>query len=120
MKALLLASLFAAVVIQTLSAQQFTPPALPPGAKSSTEMFDADIVKIYSLDDQGASFRAYVVKYKGSEVIVGDTLAQNKKVGDKIKVIVARVELPGPGNLPVPGNKVHNMSFQIMPSFAKK
>ena len=116
MKAPLLASLLLAVVTQTLSAQQFTPPALPPGAKSSTEMFDTDIIKVYSLDDQGASYRAYVVKYKGSEVVVGDTLAQNKKVGDKIKVIVARVEMP----LPAGGNKLHNMSFQIMPALAKK
>jgi len=36
------------------------------------------------LEDQGATFRAYVVKYKGNEVIVGDELSQtNKKVGEK-------------------------------------
>src|SRR5687767_2626704 len=114
MKVPLLASLLLAVVTLTLSAQQFTPPALPPGAKTAGESFDADIVRVYSLDDHGASFRAYVVKYKSSEVSVSDTLAQNKKVADKIKVIVARVEFP------VAGNKIHTMSFQIMPSFAKK
>jgi hypothetical protein len=37
------------------------------------------------MEDEGATFRAYVVKYKGTEVVVGDTLATtSKKVGDKI------------------------------------
>jgi hypothetical protein len=111
MKTHLLTSLILAVVTQTLSAQQFTPPALPPGVKSSGESFDADIVKIYSMEDQGAKFRAYVVNYKGTEVIVGDLLAQtSRKVGDKIKVNVVRVEQP------FGTSKIHTMTFQISPT----
>src|SRR4051812_41116303 len=92
-----LATVLLLIIAQTVWAQQFTSPPVPPGAKAGTEMVDGEIVKIYSMDDQGAKFCAYVVKYKGSEVVVGDTLANTtRKIGDKIKFIVARVEMPTP------------------------
>jgi hypothetical protein len=61
------------------------------------------------MEDQGATFRAYAVKYKGSEVVISDTLARsNKQVGDKIKFMVTRVEMP------VGAEKVKAMNFQIL------
>lgn len=100
---------------QSLCAQQFTPPPLPPGAKSGAESVDAEVVKVYSLDDQGATYRAYAIKYKGSEVIATDTMGtSNYKVGDKIKVIVARVEVP------LPSGKIKSIAFSILPTAPKK
>jgi len=115
MKALSLALLFIVSLTTSAIAQQFTPPAMPPGAKGQGERFESNIEKIYSLDDQGSVYRAYVVKYKGSEVVVPDLLAQTpRKVGDKVTVIAARVEMP------FGGTTLKTISFQIMPSGAPK
>jgi hypothetical protein len=101
--------LFAALISPVLFAQQFTPPALPPGAKGSGERVESDVLKVYEMQDRGATFRAYVVKYKGNEVVVSDTLARSsKKVGDKIMFVVSRAELP------LGTEKLHVLSFQIL------
>jgi hypothetical protein len=98
----------AVVFAAAVAAQQFTPPAMPPGYKGGGEMAEGEVVKVYSLDDQGAKYRAYAVKYKGGEVIVADTMATStNKVGDKIKFIVARVEAP------ISGSTMKTMSFSI-------
>jgi hypothetical protein len=112
---ILLATVMVGVLISALMAQQFTPPALPAGVQAKSETVEAEVLKIYSLEDQGAKFRAYVVKYKGSEVVVDDKLAMtNHKVGDKISVIVARVEAP------FGTSKVNSISFAISPVSAFK
>jgi len=104
------ATLVVLVIGAAAEAQQFTPPALPPGVKGGSEMAEGEVVKVYSLEDQGAKYRAYAVKYKGGEVIASDTMAaSNHKVGDKITIIVARVEAP------VGGSTVKTMTFSIMP-----
>lgn len=91
MKAALLASIVSTVLASAVSAQ--APPAipgLPPG--TAAEQGEAQIIKVYSLDDQGAKFRAYGIKYKGADVIVSDDLAKtDMKVGDKINYIAVRV-----------------------------
>jgi len=111
MRTILLSCMLAVIFTPALLAQQFIPPAMPPGATGKGEAVDCEVVKVYSLADQGATYRAYAVKYKGSEVIATDTLAtSNHKVGDKIKVIVARVEMP------LPTGKHKGISFSIMPS----
>jgi hypothetical protein len=110
MKTALMAPLLAALMTQALWAQQATPPAPPPGMKTKTEMGEAEILKVYAAEDQGARFRAYVIKYNGNEVIVGDDMAgTDKKVGDKIKFVVVRVEAP-----PIGGMKINTMQFKIM------
>ena len=91
MKTIILATAISALTASSLCAQQRTPPTPPVGMKS--EQVEADILKVYSMEDQGAKFRAYVVKYKGNEVIVSDGMAMtNKQVGDKIKLTVFRQE----------------------------
>lgn len=109
MKPILIAPLIAALIAQALWAQQFSPSASPPGVKGKGERAEAEIIKVYAMEDEGATFRAYVVKYKGTEVVVGDTLATtSKKVGDKITFSVTHVEVPfGAG-------KVRTLSFQIL------
>ena len=79
------------------------------GAKGKAEVAEAEILKVYTMEDQGATFRAYAVKYKGNEVIVSDDLATtNKKVGDKITILATRVEVP------LGDRKIHSLSFSIM------
>src|SRR5438552_4822245 len=113
----LIATLMGLVISSAVAAQQFTPPAMPPGFKGGGEMAEGEVVKVYSLDDQGAKYRAYAVKYKGGEVVVSDTMAtSSNKVGDKIKFIVARVEAP------IGGSTLKTMSFSMfsIPNMPKK
>lgn len=111
MKATLMAAAVAFLLGQILLAQQFTPPGLPGGASGKGEAVDCEVVKVYSLEDDGASYRAYGVKYKNGEVVATDSMGTSShKVGDKIKVIVARVELP------LPTGKIKSISFSVLPT----
>jgi hypothetical protein len=102
----LTASLLAA---GNLVAQQFTPPAMPPGVTGNTEVAQGEILKVYSLDDKGAKYRSYVVKYKGAEVVAESMLpASEMKVGDKVSVLVVRVEAP------LGDKKLSTIQFKIM------
>ena len=48
---------------------------------------------VFAVDDNGAKFRAYLVKWKDFNVIVSDPLAQtDKKEGDTITFVVHRSE----------------------------
>ncbi len=73
-----LAAVAALILAAAVSAQQLTPPAMPPGFKGGGEMAEGEVVKVYSLEDQGAKYRSYAVKYKGGEVIATDTMAVGK------------------------------------------
>jgi len=101
------------VVIALLAApyaagEQFAPPAVPAGAKSGVETVQGEILKVYALDEKGAKFRAYVVKYKGTEVIAtDDVLTADKKVGDKVSFLAIRVDLP------VGDKKLSMLQFRI-------
>jgi hypothetical protein len=109
MKAILLATVFTAIMASGLKAQQRTPPALPPGMKMTSEKAEGEIVKVYSMEDQGAAFRAYVVKYKDNEVVVSDALAMtSKKVGDKIQFHIFRSEAP------LGAKKVSTLKFEVL------
>jgi len=106
MKTILLATAITAIMATTSWGQQRTPPAMPPGMK--VEQAEAEILKVYSMEDQGAKFRAYVVKYKGNEVIVSDNMAiTSKQVGDKIKFTVIRHEATA-GTL-----KINTIKFEV-------
>ncbi len=73
-------------------------PQMPPMQKS--EMIEAQVVKVYSAVDDGAKFKAYVIKYKDSEVVVMDPMGtSDKKQGETIKVAVMRMEMPGRGKM---------------------
>ena len=83
---------------QALHAQETKTPPIPTlsGMKGNYEMVDGDVLKVYSMEDQGARFCAYVVKYKDKEVIVSDVLhaAPEKKEGDKVTFMVQHMEMP--------------------------
>jgi hypothetical protein len=66
------------------------------GFKGEYEITEAQILKVFSADDSGARFRAYLVKWKDFEVIVSDVLGtSDKKEGDLISFIAQRIENQG-------------------------
>src|SRR5262245_79641 len=109
MKSTLLATLLATVLSQSLWAEQAPPRPTPPAGKGKSEVSEAEILKVYAADDQGARFRAYVITYNGKEVVLSDDLAvTDKKVGDKVKFMVHRHESA------VGAKKINTMVFKIM------
>ncbi|MFZ2653415.1 MAG: hypothetical protein WAX69_00735, partial [Victivallales bacterium] len=76
-------------------------PQMPPRpTMAKPEMIEAQVLKVYSSEDDGARFKAYVVKWKDAEVVVTDPMGTSaKKEGDTIKVAVMRMEMPGRGKM---------------------
>lgn len=79
--------------------------------RGSYETVQAKVLKVFAVEDNGAIFRAYQVKWKDFDVVVSDILARsNKKEGDTITFTVNRMELHSRGN---PTNV---LSFMIFPT----
>jgi outer membrane lipoprotein-sorting protein len=81
---------------------EFTKPTVHPaaagavGTSSSYEIVEAPVVKVFSATDGDNKFVAYLVQWKGSDVIVSDPLARsNFKVGDTIKFMAQKTNGPG-------------------------
>ena len=69
-------------------------PRLPAGVKSSFDTEEATVLKVFSAAEGEHRFVAYLVKWKGFEVIVSDALARsNFKAGDTIRFIAQRIAL---------------------------
>ena len=67
---------------------------MPPGIKSSHENNQAEVLKVFAVDNDGARFRAYLVKWKNSEIIVSDPLGSTyKKEGEMITFLSQRIEM---------------------------
>jgi len=76
-----------------------TPPSSMANARKS-EMFEAQVLKVYSAEDDGAKFKAYVVKWKDAEVVVADPIGtSDKKEGDTIKIMILRMDVPNRGKM---------------------
>lgn len=74
------------------------------------ERVTAEVLKVFSATDSGSNFRAYVINWKGQEVIVSDVLvATDYKVGDKVSVLA--MNIPFPKDSAKPGL----LSFVIIP-----
>lgn len=70
-------------------------PAAETTAPSSHETAHLKILKVYAARDGEALFRAYVVEWKGQEVIVSDNLVRTDyNVGDTIRVLVMNHPFP--------------------------
>jgi hypothetical protein len=109
LKMIALALMTGLLTAEHLAAQQFTPPAMPPGTTGSSEVVQGEILKVYSLDDKGAKYRAYVVTYKGTEVVAESMVnSSDMKVGDKVTFIAVRVELARGDT------KINTLQFKIM------
>lgn len=64
------------------------PPAIDP-SKGWHESLDTKVLQVFFAHDGDAIFRAYLIEYKGQQVIASDTLAKSDyKVGDSIRVLV--------------------------------
>lgn len=65
------------------------PPRIPP------ERADVKVLKVFSATDEGHVFRAYLVEWKGQEVIVDDRLVKTTyAVGDTLTVLVMKLPHP--------------------------
>ncbi len=71
-----------------------TPP-LPKGTESSFDLVEGPVLKVFSAEQEGHRFIAYLVKWKDFDVIVSDPLGRSKfRAGDKIRFLAQRVSLP--------------------------
>jgi hypothetical protein len=79
-------------------------------SSGSYETVEAKVLKAYIVSDGGAEFRAYVVMWKGHEVVASDPLAQSKyKEGDTIKILAMRNPYPQ-------GKEDYGLlNFQVLP-----
>lgn len=88
---------------------------LPDGMKSSFDREQARVLKVFSAADGEHRFVAYLVKWKGFEVIVSDALARSDfEVGDRIRFIAQRISLAQP-----PAG-VSSLSFGLLDAAASK
>ena len=86
---------------------------LPAG--SSYEQVEAKVVKAYVVNDGNALFRAYVVLWKGQEIVVSDPLAgSNYRAGESIKFLA--MKLHSPNNR----RDYDLLHFQVMPELRGK
>ena len=64
-------------------------------AENSHERAELQVLKVFSARDGDAVFRAYMVNWKGQEVVVPDTLAKTDyQVGDTATVLVMNHDYP--------------------------
>lgn len=64
--------------------------------QSTFETVEAPVLKVYSAEEGGYRFVAYLVKWKNSKVVVSDPLARSQfHVGDKISFMAQKVRLSG-------------------------
>lgn len=84
----------------------------------SFETEQGKILKVFSAEQEGAIYRAYLVNWKGREVVVSDPLPgkAKKKTGDTITFMVNKVELDDPYG----GKKKSKMLvFTVVPEMEK-
>ena len=69
--------------------------ARPPTPEEGWENAQLQVLKVFSARDGDAIFRAYMVNWKGQEVVVRDTLAKSDyHVGDTAPVLVMKHKYP--------------------------
>ena len=94
--AILLAGLFSSSGQQTASSPLVTPAANP---QRTFDQVEAPVLKVFSAEDNGHRFVAYLVNWKGADVIVSDPLARSQfKEGDRIQFLAQKISLPAPPN----------------------
>jgi len=90
---LLAIAAFALLTARAFSASDPQPAsAAAPGSYETAEL---KVLKVFSAKDGESIFLAYLVEWKGQEVIVDDTLAKtNYRAGDMITVLVMKQPYP--------------------------
>ena len=115
-KVLLPATLLLVLAISTVSLPAQTPTndaamKMISSVMATAEILHGQVLKVYNAEDKGALYIAYVVDYKGTEVVIPDMMHAGvlKKVGDPITYMTQRLDLPGMnGKTPV-------LQFVVMP-----
>ena len=80
--------------------------------EGESERAELRVLKVFSARDGDAVFRAYMVSWKGQEVVVRDTLVKTDyQVGDTARVLVMKHKYPKGGVGP------DLLSFAIVPPF---
>jgi hypothetical protein len=89
----LLAAFFAlGIVMPNASAQ------IPDNMETSFKTEAAPVEKVFSAEEVGHRFVAYLVEWKGKEVVVSDPLARSHfQKGDRISFMAQKIALPGAG-----------------------
>ena len=74
------------------------------------ERVELEVLKVFSAKDGEAIFRAYLVSWKGQEVIVSDSLARSDyRVGEKMPVLTMNHPFPQ-------GKEPHRLlAFTVLP-----
>jgi hypothetical protein len=91
-KTVLLFALAALLVLRGISFGQAPAPTPPAG---SHERANLKVLKVFAAKDGEAIFRAYLVEWKGQEVVAEDRLVRtNHQVGDTVSVLVMRAPFP--------------------------
>ena len=68
---------------------------------AGNETFDAEVVKVFAATDRNGVFRAYLVNWKGQEVIVSDPLVNTEyHSGDTITVLSMNQPYPDDDSKP--------------------
>jgi hypothetical protein len=61
------------------------------GARGNAETVQAKVIKVFAVEDNGAKFRAYQVRWKGFDIVVSDTLANtDAKEGELLTFLASR------------------------------
>ena len=82
---------------------------LPKGTQSSFDTLQASVEKVFSAEQDGHRFIAYLVKWKEFDVVVSDPLGRtNFQEGDEIRFMAQRVSLPNAAQ------KVSSLNFMII------
>lgn len=91
-KSVLILACAAFLALRGFSFGQAPAPTRPAG---SHERADLKVLKVFAAKDGEAVFRAYLVEWKGQEVVAEDRLVKTKyQVGDTIAVLVMRAPFP--------------------------
>lgn len=97
-------------VVLDAAAQPSAPSAITRTSIDSSEDTTVPITRVITVDDGGAIYRSYVVKWKGQEVVVVDNLLRmERKAGDMLPIRVLRYVAVGAGD----GRRV--ITFAIAP-----
>ena len=67
------------------------------GKPGIIEMTDVTVLKVFSAEEGGAKYKAYLVQWKNQEVVVTDMFGSEFKKGDTIKIMVMVIAQPGLG-----------------------
>lgn len=70
-------------------------PPSPPANAGTHERAELKVLKVFAARDGEAIFRAYLVEWKGQEVVAEDRLVKtDHKVGETVSILVMRMPFP--------------------------